>query len=45
MSSIFLGYNISLGQGLAFGATTHVLSNAGLLSLNGDERKGEPKGR
>ena len=36
MTSFFLGYNIATGAGLSFNSATNVLSNSGVLSLQGD---------
>ncbi|MEM0142533.1 MAG: hypothetical protein QXL94_01065 [Candidatus Parvarchaeum sp.] len=36
MTSIFLGYNLKLGNGLSFNTSTDLLSNTGVLSLQGD---------
>ena len=39
MTSFFLGYNIATGAGLSFNSSTNVLSNSGVLSLQGDTGK------
>ena len=36
MTSFFLGYNIATGAGLSFDTSTNVISNSGVVSLQGN---------